>query len=162
VELGAGIDQNLDCSDWSPLINSCVGNWSKMVQQVLIAAVLHIVRKIWIERNERYFNNKVTSIEKLIRTVIVEIGCSFQSIQDTTSSMLDLKISHLFHLPLKQKPMSNRFTVCWHPPPPEWTKINIDGSNYSSPYGSIGGVSEIRSVISLAVLFRILDMRLLL
>lgn len=87
-----------------------------MVQQVLIAAVLHIVWKIWIEHNERYLNNKVTLIEKLIRIVIVEIGCSFKSIQDTTSSMLDLNISHLFHLPLKQKPMNDCITVCWHPP----------------------------------------------
>jgi len=44
--LCTGIDQGLDCSGWLNVIDSCVGNWSKQVQQVLIAAVLHIIWRI--------------------------------------------------------------------------------------------------------------------
>jgi len=41
--LCTGIDQGLDCPGLLNVIDSCVGNWSKQVQQVLIAAVLHII-----------------------------------------------------------------------------------------------------------------------
>jgi len=99
-----------------------------MVRQVLIAAVIHIVWKIWLERNARYFNDKPRPMEHLIHSVIVEVGCSFRSIRTKTSAMLDWKISHLFRIPLHHKTMRNRAAVCWLPPAAGWTKINIYGS----------------------------------
>lgn len=65
---------------------------------MLIAAVLHIIWRTWIERNDRYFNNNAHSMEHLFRSVIVEVGCSFNIIQASKSAMLDAKLSHLFDL----------------------------------------------------------------
>jgi hypothetical protein len=96
-----GIDQGSDCSGWLNVIDSCVGNWSKQVQQVLIAAVLHSIWRTWIERNDGYFNNNTHSMEHLFRSVIVEVGCRFNIIQASKSAMLDAKLSHLFDLYLR-------------------------------------------------------------
>jgi hypothetical protein len=114
--LYTAIDQHLDCADWLSLITGCVGNWSKLVQQVLIAAVLQTVWKIWIERNDRYFNNKEHSMEHLIRSIFVEVGSSYNIIQTEKSVMFDAKLSHLFSIPLKHKTLSSRYNVRWCPP----------------------------------------------
>jgi hypothetical protein len=72
-------------------------------------------------------------MEHMFRSVIVEVGCSFNIIQASKKAMLDTKLSHMFHIPLRPKTLSAVENVYWHSPDIGWTKVNIDGSCFGAP-----------------------------
>ena len=80
-------------------------------------------------------------MEHLIRSIVVEVGSSYNTIHTTNYVMKDANLSRLFHIPLKLKTLRSRDSMRWCPPEVGWTKINTDGSCYGSPSsGVIGGV----------------------
>ena len=45
-------------------------------------------------------------MEHMFQSVILEVGCSFNIIQASKSAMLNTKLSHMFHIPLRPKTLS--------------------------------------------------------
>jgi len=73
------------------------------------------------------------TLEDLFQSVIVEVGCNYNKIQASKYSMLDAKLSHLFHIPLNPKTLGVVENVYWRPMDIDWTKVNIDGSSFGAP-----------------------------
>lgn len=59
-----------------------------MTREIMLSAVIHIVWCIWIERNNRCFQDKILPI--------VEVKCSYSfSTSASHSSVTDYQVSHL-------------------------------------------------------------------
>jgi len=70
----------------------------------------------------------------LIHSVIAEVNCSYSLTKGVNnSSVLDYKLSQLFHTPLRAKPIAAPLEVRWSFPPMGWVKANIDGSAFGQP-----------------------------
>jgi hypothetical protein len=138
--LSKGSEQVLDLSNCLNLLLSVKGKGSKMVQQVLASAIVHIIWAIWMERNSRYFNNQNKSMLSLTHNIISEVALSFKLvIAQGSTSMTDFKLSQLFGIPFKLGRVVPVQDVHWIYPSLGCVKINCDGSSVGShPCGSIG------------------------
>lgn len=142
--LSTDIDQSIQTGSWLNVLTGCIGRWSRMLQEVMLSAVLHIVWCIWIERNNRYFHDKVNSIPSLIQHVIAEVRTSYSySSGASNSSVTDFKIAQLFNLTVRVARPVVTFEVRWLPPKGHTIKVNVDGSAIGNP-----------SVASIGVVFR--------
>jgi len=94
----------------------------------MVSDVLHIIWRLWIERNQRLFQDKVDNMASLIHIVAEVNFCYTLTIGVSNSSMMDFKIAHLFHIPLRSKPVVSPLEVRWSPPYIGWVKTNRDGS----------------------------------
>jgi len=65
--LSTGTDHPLDLSSWHSLLMSCLGRGSTLAQQLMVSAVMHIIWRIWIERNQRLFHDKTDNMANLIQ-----------------------------------------------------------------------------------------------
>jgi len=98
--LRKGTDQPLDCTNCSTLLLGRGGMGSKMVQQVLNSAIIHLIWAIWIERNQRCFHNKSQHMSSLFNTMLAEVQLSYRlSLANGASAMQDHKISQMFNIP---------------------------------------------------------------
>jgi ribonuclease HI len=140
--LGKGTDQVLDCTNCLQLILGVRGIKSKLVQQTMISAVLHIIWAIWIERNQRHFHDKAQAMSTLFNKVLAEVKLSYSlNLVNGNSAMVDYKVAALFNIPFKVQRTTPTLEVVWQPPSAGVTKFNCDGSSTGShPCGSIGVV----------------------
>jgi ribonuclease HI len=116
------------------------GRGSTLVQQVMISAIIHAIGGIWMERNNRYYNDRKKSIEFLIHSITSEVHLSFNLVLvKGSTAMADFKLSQMFGIPLKPRRVQIINDVTWSPPPTGWIKLNVDGSSMGAPVtGSIG------------------------
>lgn len=133
-------DFPLDCSNCLSLIMGSIGRGSNMVQHVINFAVIHTIWAIWIERNQRCFQNKYKPMSSLFNCILSEVKLSYTLVlAKCNSDMKDYKISRLFNIPFQTKRITVRKDVHWCPPPHEMTKFNCDGSSIGmQPCGAIG------------------------
>jgi hypothetical protein len=54
----SGTDLNLDLSNWCTLILNGHNSWSKLVQEIMLAAIQHVIWLILLERNNRLFSGQ--------------------------------------------------------------------------------------------------------
>jgi len=113
-----------------------------MVQHIMSSAIVHIIWRIWTERNARRFNNRQNCMNSLIHGIISEVALSFKlAIVKGGTSMNDFKLSQLFGIPFKSSRVDTLRDVHWLPPTTGCVKINCDGSSFGAhPCGSIGVV----------------------
>lgn len=69
--------QHLDTSDCFNLIMCGAGRGSTLVQHVMISAIIHAIWSIWLERNNKYYNDRKKSVEFLIHSITSEAQLSF-------------------------------------------------------------------------------------
>lgn len=138
--LGKGTEQTLDCSSCLQLILGILGIHSKLVQQVLNSAVVHTIWAIWIERNQRFFQNKKQPMSTIFNTILAEVKLSYGlCLVKGKSAMQDHKVAKLFSIPFKVKRFTPAHEIAWSPPADGIIKINCDGSSVGShPCGSVG------------------------
>ena len=138
--LSKGTDQPLDCTNCSTLLLGRIGMGSKLVQQILNSAIIHLIWAIWIERNQRYFHNQSQSMSSLFNTMLAEVQLSFRlNLVHGASAMQDHKISKMFNIPLKVHRIRHVQDVVWCPPIYGTIKFNCDGSSVGvHPCGAIG------------------------
>jgi hypothetical protein len=106
----------------------------------MISAIIHVIWSIWLERNNRYYNDRKKSVEFLIHTITSEVQLSFNLVLvKGFAAMADFKLTQMFGIPLKPRRVQIIAEVAWSPPPTGWIKFNVDGSSLGAPAtGSIG------------------------
>lgn len=116
----------LDFSSPIALIQCCS---LSPVENILLAAFLHVLHTIWISRNAVIFNSTNVSVHSAIAKVktTISISASLCKVRvwhgsPGASILGDLNISPNFKTPHLIK------FVCWHPPTHPWLKVNTDGS----------------------------------
>jgi len=111
-----------------------------MVQQVMLSAIIHIIWSLWLERNNRYFNDQRAPTGNIINRVISKVHLSFRlALVKGSSAMTDFRVVHLFNIPLRPSRAVPDREVSWTPPTSGCIKINVDGSAFGSPSsGTIG------------------------
>lgn len=140
--LSKGTDIVLDYSGCLQLLLGRRGIGSSMVQQVLNSVIIHTIWSIWIERNQRYFQNTKLAMSIIFNYILAEVHLGYNlSMVHGKSTMLDYKVSKLFNIPLKIKRHIPVHDVVWIPPPSGVIKLNCYGSSVGThPCGSIGVV----------------------
>jgi ribonuclease HI len=140
-----GTNRQLDLSNCCNLILGTSGIGSKLAQQLMTSAIVHVLWIIWIERNKRYFHGIHANIGTLINRVMSEVHLSFDLVLARgTSYMTDFCIAQLFHVPLRPPRTGVTTDIFWIHPKMGCIKINVDGSSYGSPsIGTIGAVLNI-------------------
>ena len=94
-----GTNRQLDLSNCCNLILGTSSIGSKLAQQLMTSAIVHVLWFIWIERNKRYFHGIQANIGTLINRVMSEVCLSFDLVLARgTSSMTDFRIAQLFHV----------------------------------------------------------------
>jgi len=135
-------DQHLDFSSILSFLIGQRGDSSRMVQQVMNSAIVHIVWSIWLERNNRYFDGVQKPMSTLFNTILVEVRLSFMlDIVKGAASMQNFKLARLFSIPFKTSRVNPCREIIWVPPHGGCMKINCDGSVVGSP--SCGSISVI-------------------
>lgn len=140
-----GTNRQLDLSNCCNLILGTSSIGSKLAQQLMTSAIVHVLWIIWIERNKRYFHGIHANIGTLINRVMSEVHLSFDLVLARgTSYMTDFCIAQLFHVPLRPSRTVVTTDIFWIHPKMGCIKINVDGSSYGSPsIGTIGAVLKI-------------------
>ena len=130
----------LDSSNCLNLLLGSVGRGSQMVQHVLNSAIIHTIWLIWVERNQRCFNDNQKSMTSIFNCMLAEVKLSYQLVlAKGNSSMQDYKVARLFNIPLHTKLINISQEVNWCSPSPNVIKINCDGSSIGShPCGAVG------------------------
>jgi len=132
--LSKGSVQLLDLSNSHNLLVNIVGAGSKFVHQIMTFAFIHTIWCIWLERNNRCYNNKLTSVGSMINKIISWVRLSFKLVlSNGPAAMSDLKISHLFGIPLKNKRVRQVQVHCWIPHGEKCFKVICDGSAFGNP-----------------------------
>jgi len=132
---------HLDASSCLNLIHSCVSAGCKFMHQVLISAITYSIWRIWIERNNRYFEDKEAHFSNLIYHIVAEVKMSSSLMVGANhSSSLDVKVSSLFQLSLRPSRQIFYSNVYWIPPRQGCIKINFDGASFGSPPCGATGV----------------------
>lgn len=109
-----GTNQQLDLSKCHSLIMGRVGIGNKFVQQLMVSAILHVLWIIWIEINNRYFQNSQACMGTLINGVISEFHLNFDlAMAKSSSSVTNFKISLLFHTPLRLEWLAVLSDIHW-------------------------------------------------
>jgi len=139
--LKKGMNRQLDLSNCCNLILGTSRIGSKLAQQLMTFAIVHVLWIIWIERNKRYFHGIQANIGTLINRVMSEVRLSFDLVLARgISSMTDFHITHLIHVPLRPPRTVVTTDIFWIHPEMACIKITVDGSSYGSPSISTIGV----------------------
>ena len=117
--LAKGTAQTLDCTNCLNLILGRVGIGSKLVQQLLNSAIIHIIWAIWIERNHRNFHNKQQAITTLFNTMIAEVKLSFNlCLIKGDFAMQDYNVAKLFSIQGQKSNPNSLYCLdpsfCWY------------------------------------------------
>lgn len=86
--LSKGTDHVLDLASGQQLLLSGTAWGNKLVQNIMSSAILHGIWCIWLERNNRYFNNQQSHMGSLINCIIAEVKQSFDLVLFNTDDAM--------------------------------------------------------------------------
>jgi hypothetical protein len=132
--LSKGSGQHMDLTSGLSLVLSSVGVGGKLAHQIVNSSILHTIWCIWLERNNRYFNDKQSTISTMLNIIQSEVKLSFHlALTHGAAVMADLRLSQLFGIPLNSQ-VPKPIPVChWSPSEVGCVKFNCDGSAFGTP-----------------------------
>jgi hypothetical protein len=125
--LGSLLNINFDCSTLSNLFMSLDASWSTFLNNIALAAVLHVIHSIWLARNGVRFNNaKITAhAAKMKILTLIKHNAQLAAVVSTAAEKQVLQKFFLEHRPA---PPTTVKMVLWKTPSFGWIKANTDGS----------------------------------
>lgn len=113
--LNTNTNHPLNLTDCTLLLIEATNRGSKLEKQLMTFSIVHIIWAIWIERNNRYFNDKSTSIPSLINGIISEVKLSYSlALTYNSSPLSDFHIANLFGVPLRSRRSPAMMGFCGH------------------------------------------------
>ncbi|XP_045802493.1 uncharacterized protein LOC123896099 [Trifolium pratense] len=132
----------LDLSNFDSLLGICNKGWSPQLHDLIIAAIVNILWKVWKCRNNvrfndiyPYFSRDMIYVKSLIhQTAHYSKGHMYSSIKE-------FSILKHFGVDCHPPPPPSNKQVNWIMPPSFWVKCNTDGASRGSPgISSCGGI----------------------
>ncbi|XP_045799496.1 uncharacterized protein LOC123893739 [Trifolium pratense] len=132
----------LDLSNFDSLLGMCNKGWSPQLHDLIIAAIVNILWKVWKCRNNVRFNDIYPYFSRdLIYVKSLIHQAAHYSKGHMYSSIKEFSILKHFGVDCHPPPPPSIKQVNWIMPPSFWVKCNTDGASRGSPgISSCGGI----------------------